>query len=287
MDRRRTAVQAARRALQVRKRLGVALEDPLCAVDLAERLGLEVWFVDIPSMEGIYQPGRRLILLSSLRPAGRQAFTCAHEIGHDEFGDGQQFDELVDSRTEARRSDPIEFRAEAFAGELLMPKTTVALAFKERGADPCTCTPETFYSVSCWLGVGYTALVHHSFAVLRIIDRIRRDHLLRIRLPQLRHRILGAACNAHLIALDRHWRSRAADLHVGDRLALPAGADVEGDCARVIDRSASLTVAEAVRPGLGRTAVSNWSAFIRVSRTAYMGRARFRFDEEEDGDSGD
>lgn len=271
----------------MRKRLGVALEDPLSVIDFAERLGLEVWFVEIPSMEGIYQPGRRLILLSSLRPAGRQAFTCAHEIAHDEFGDGQQFDELVDTRTAVRRSDPIEFRAEAFAGELLMPKTTVTLAFKERKADPCTCTPEAFYAVSCWLGVGYTTLVHHSFAVLRIIDRTRRDNLLRLRLPQMRHRILGATCDAHLIVVDRHWRNRAADLQVGDRLVLPAGADIEGDCAQVIDRSASRTIAEAVRPGLGRTAVSDWSAFIRVSRKAYHGRARFRFDEEEGVDSGD
>lgn len=282
-----TAAQAARRALQVRKRLGVTLEDPICVVDVAERLGLEVWFVEIPSMEGIYQPGRRLILLSSLRPSGRQSFTCAHEIGHDEFGDGQQFDELVDSRTEARRSDPIEFRAEAFAGELLMPKTTVTMAFKERGENPCTCSPETFYALSCWLGVGYTTLVHHSFAALRIINRVRRDSLLRVRLPQLRRRILGAACDSHLIVVDRHWRSRAADLHVGDRLVLPAGADIEGHCARIIDRSSTMSVAEAVRPGIGRTAVSDWSAFIRVSRKAYKGRARFRFDEEEDDDSGD
>jgi hypothetical protein len=282
VDRRRTVIQATRRALEVRKRLGVALEDPICAVDFAERLELDVWFADVPSMEGIYQPGRRLILLSSLRPAGRQAFTCAHEIAHDEFGDGQQFDELVDGRTEARRHDPVEFRAEAFAGELLMPKTTVALAFKERGADPCTCAPETFYAISCWLGVGYATLVHHSFAALHLIHRTRRDELLRVRLPQMRQRILGVSCAAHLLVLDLQWRSRAADMQVGDCLVLPAGADIEGGCARVLDRRGALTIAEAVQPGLGRVAVSDWSAFIRISRKAYIGRARFRFDEEED-----
>lgn len=179
-DRRRVGAQAARRALGVRKQLGIPLDDPINVFDSAERLGLEVWFVDIPSMEGIYQPGRRLIILSSLRPSGRQAFTCGHEIGHDDFGDGQQFDELVDERTDARRLDPKEFRADAFAGELLMPKSTVLRAFQERKADPCTCAPEIFYSISCWLGVGYTTLVHHSSNVLRIIDRSRARQLLRM-----------------------------------------------------------------------------------------------------------
>jgi hypothetical protein len=122
---------------------------------------------------------------------------------------------------------------------------------------------------------------------LRIIGRARRDHLLRVRLPQLRRRILGSPYDGHLVVVDRHWRNRAADLQVGDRIVLPAGAEIEGSCAEVIDRRTSLTIAEAVRSGLGRAAVSDWSTFVRVSRKAYNGRARFRFDEEKDGDSGD
>src|SRR5438552_2182183 len=108
LDRRRVGMQAARRALQVRKQLNISLDDPVNPFDAAELLGLDVWFVDIPSMEGIYQAVKRVVMLSSLRPAGRQAFTCAHEIGHDVFGDGQQFDELVETRTKARRFDARE-----------------------------------------------------------------------------------------------------------------------------------------------------------------------------------
>lgn len=285
-ERRRVGAHAARRALEVRKRLGIALGDPINIHDAAERLGLEVWFVDIPSMEGIYQPGRRLIVLSSLRPAGRQAFTCAHEIGHDTFGDGQQFDELVDERTDARRYDLKEFRADAFAGEFLMPKTTVLRGFRDRTADPCTCAPEAFYAISCWLGVGYTTLVHHSATVLRVIDRARAEQLQRVRLPQMRQRILGRPCAAPLIVVDLQWRDRSIDAQVGDRLVLPAGAKIEGKCARFIEERSGVTVAEAVQPGLGRTTAGDWSSFMRVSRKGYVGRARFRFEEEveDDGD---
>ena len=227
-DTRSLGVRAARRALEIRKQLGVALEDPLNAFDAVERLGLELWFADIPSMEGIYQPARRVIILSSLRPPGRQAFTCGHEIGHDVFGDGQQFDELVDERANFRRVDPAEFRADAFAGQLLMPKTTVLRAFQERSADPCTCPPEAIYAVSCWLGVGYTTLVHHSSKVLRIIPASRADQLLRVRLPHIRKQILGRSADAALLVVDSHWRSRSADVQVGDLLLLPVGAPSRG-----------------------------------------------------------
>ena len=282
-ERRRVGAQAARRALEVRRRLGVPLTVPINVYDAAERLGLDVWFFDIPSMEGVYQPGRRAIIVSSLRPAGRQAFTCGHEIGHDSFGDGQQFDELVDDRTDARRFDLKEFRADAFAGELLMPKTTVLQGFNERGADPCTCAPELYYAISCWLGVGYKTLVHHSLKVLRIIDRARAEHLMRVRLPQLRHRILGQPCVAHLILVDAQWRNRSVDAKVGDRLVLPRGAQIQGQCASLVEERPGFTIAEAVQPGLGRTTIGDWSSVIRVSRKSYVGRARFRFEEEVNG----
>jgi len=285
-DRRRVAAQAARRALEVRKRIGVPLHNPICPYEAAARIGLDLWFVDLPSMEGIYYPNGRAIVLSSLRPAGRQAFTCAHEIGHDAHGDGQQFDELVDDRTDVRRFDLPEFRADAFAGEFLMPKSAVLRAFHERNADPCVCQPEAFYGISCWLGVGYTALVHHSIKVLRIIDAARAGALLRIRLPQIRFRMLGQDCEAPLVVVDECWRDRSIDLQVGHRLLLPKGAAIEGSCARVVEDLQGAVLAEAISPGLGRAAARAWSSFIRVSRRGYVGRACYRFEEEaaDDGD---
>ena len=69
------------------------------------------------------------IILSSLRPAGRRAFTCAHELAHHFRGDSVHVDELVEQWKRPRRFDPKEFAADCFAGALLMPKMAVERAF--------------------------------------------------------------------------------------------------------------------------------------------------------------
>jgi Zn-dependent peptidase ImmA (M78 family) len=110
-NREKLAQAAMVRALQMRARAGYPLRDPVCVYALAERLGIEVRFLDIPSMEGIYRgPKHPTIILSSLRPPGRQAYNCAHELGHHDLGHGAQFDELIDERSQERRFDPKEFR---------------------------------------------------------------------------------------------------------------------------------------------------------------------------------
>jgi hypothetical protein len=63
--------------------------DPYAA---AESFRLRVTF-SATSMEGFYfKPAN--ILVSSLRPVGRRAFTCAHELGHHWFGHGSTIDQL-------------------------------------------------------------------------------------------------------------------------------------------------------------------------------------------------
>ena len=88
-DRKQMARMAAMVALRTRNKAGATLGQAICVYDLAEHLGIEVRFLDIPSMEGFYSknPGP-LILLSTLRPAGRRVFTCAHELGHHVLGHG-------------------------------------------------------------------------------------------------------------------------------------------------------------------------------------------------------
>jgi hypothetical protein len=231
-------------------------------------------------MEGVYEASRRVIVVSSLRPAGRQAFTCAHEVGHDVHGDGPQFDELVDDRTAERRQELTEFRADAFAGELLMPKLAVIRGFSERSADPLTCSPEVFYAVACWLGVGYTSLIHHACQVLRLIGPARAEGLFRVRLPQLRQEILGRPFSGHLVMVDEHWNGRPVDVQVGDLIALPKSAVVEGTCIHPLRGAPRFTVAEAIHAGHGSSAANDWTSPVRVSRRAYVGRARYRFEEE-------
>ena len=55
MDLRRSnlVLEAQHRAMQLRQKLHINLFAPVCVYDLAERRGVEVRFVDFPTMEGI------------------------------------------------------------------------------------------------------------------------------------------------------------------------------------------------------------------------------------------
>lgn len=175
-------------------------------------------FFDIPSMEGVYcASASPTIIVSSLRPPGRQVFTYAHEIGHHEFGHGDQYDESVEHRPEERRHGAQEFQADCFAGALLMPKVVVRRGFSLRGGDPTTAPPELSYIVATWLGVGYTTLVHHMRSALGLITAARADELLRHRPLALRSALLGRECPEHLVVADLQWHGRAIDLQVPPR----------------------------------------------------------------------
>ena len=161
MDRKTIARKATAEALRTRVRAGYGLDAPVCVYDLAGRLGVEVRFFDLPSMEGVYYNSPKPhIVLSSLRPAGRRAFTCGHELGHHSRGDGTCLDEIVEQWVRPR-FDPKEFYADCFAGALLMPKTAVERAFALRKWAISDCTPDQVYAISNYFGVGYVTLVHH------------------------------------------------------------------------------------------------------------------------------
>jgi hypothetical protein len=282
-DKKILAREAIAKALQTRRTAGYAVWDPICVYDLAEKIGVEVRFVDIPSMEGIFYGGENpTIIISSLRPPGRQAFTGAHELGHHVFGHGTQYDELVEQRSEARRFDPNEFQADSFAGALLMPKVTVDRGFALRGWDPATCSPEAFYTVATWLGVGYTTLVHHMQYAMQVIKPQRADELLRQSLIVTRSNLLGKECREHLVVADHHWAGRAVDIQVSDHVLLPPRARIEGKCAAVCEENKTNAVAQGITPGIGRVVVDGlgWSTFIRVTRKQYSGRGKYRFEEE-------
>src|SRR5688572_29385289 len=97
IHRERIAMQAVHSALRLRARLGRSLDGAVCPYDLAIEMGISLRFVAVPSLEGMYQTGSRpLVILNSLRPAGRRAFNCAHELGHHAFSHGDCIDELLD-----------------------------------------------------------------------------------------------------------------------------------------------------------------------------------------------
>ena len=143
----------------------------ICVYDLVERCGVELRFLSIPSMEGIYSAGAPpIIAISSLRQSGRQRFTCAHELGHHVFRHGTRIDQF-EGQEKVRRFDPQEFIVDCFADFLLMPKLAIVAAIKARGINLQTATPLQFFTLAGYFGVGYKTIVHHLWRNLGLIDQ--------------------------------------------------------------------------------------------------------------------
>ena len=277
-DRRAIARQAMGAALRTRRSVGYGLDHAVCVYDLAEKLGVDL---DLPSMEGMYTPASSpTIIISSLRPPGRRAFTCAHELGHHHRRDGVEIDELVE-QWDKPRFDPKEFAADCFAGSLLMPKLAVSKAFAVRGWKIEECTPEQASMVAGYFGVGYTTLVHHLRSALQALPDPRAKALLKISPRKAQSLLLGWQTPQTVVVVDAHWTRRAVDVEVGNLIFVRGGAEPEGACIETLSDLENGRLFRAVKPGIGRLeARSHWSTFVRVSKRDYVGRALYRHWEE-------
>lgn len=289
------AREALQSALRVRQRLGIKLWDAVCAHDIAQRLGIEVTFQNFPSMEGMYiqSSGTPLIVLGSERPAGRQNFSCAHEIGHHEHGDGTRVDEFLDDAHygEARHQkkfDPIEFRADRFASFLLMPKSAVDRAFAVRQLRPADCEPEAIYAVAACLGVGYRTLIEHLCYSLRSISASRASELRRAALPRLRASIAGTPVK-NVKIVDEHWGGHPIDVLVGDGIVAPTGWQTMSDCLSLEGETGDGVwkpgvLLRATRQGEGILSGDGKAIRVRIARQGFAGRAMHRhlYDPDED-----
>jgi Zn-dependent peptidase ImmA (M78 family) len=274
---------AAFKALKIRKDYGLQPHQAICVYDLAEeKLGIKVRFDAIPSMEGMYingDPAR--IILSSLRPAGRIAYTCAHEVGHHVFSHGMQVDEEMENQNLDEIKEE-EYIAECFAGFLLMPKLAVSHGFARRGWEIRNCSEDQAYIVAGWLGVGYTTLINHMNHSLKIISSIRAVELAKVQLQKLRARILGNEVEGHLIVVDKEWFGRPIDAHIDDLVLFKQAIKFEGSCIEYIDSVKGGQLFRMVMPGIARcfTRNGNWAEFVRVSRREYVGQCKYRHLEE-------
>jgi Zn-dependent peptidase ImmA (M78 family) len=279
-ERRRLALRASTTALRIRQKAQIAPHQPCNVFDVADGHGVEVRFAPLPSAEGVYSPGKPVIIVSSLRPAGRQAFTCAHELGHHAYGHGEQFDELIEERGKDRRFDPKEFEADCFASALLMPRTAILKGLSERGWSSKTLTPEQAYTLASWLGVGYGTLIANMHWGMGFLSPDQATALEKVKLPQIRKSILGQECRDHLVVVDAVWSGRAIDAQVDDLILLPPGA-LEGAVVEPVRVIAAGCLVRAIRPGVGRAISADGTAhFVRVGRKQYAGLARFRHLEE-------
>jgi hypothetical protein len=284
-NRQALAKSAAIRALRIRASVHVKPWDAVDVFDLAQQVGVEVRFAKISSMEGMYlRQDAPVILIASERPAGRQRFSCAHELGHHAFGDGTRVDELFVLNSGKDRQDD-EVRADMFAGMLLMPKSAVDHAFSARKLNPVTASPIEFYSVACWLGVGYSTLAAHLHFALRSITQDQFAHIDRSTPKAIRESVLGQPTTEELIVVDEQWSGRPVDTAVGDFLLLPPGTSTEGPFCEKRAEMEQGVLFQTVTPGVGRFESSiGWAAFVRVSRKHYEGRSMFRHLEEVDYD---
>jgi Zn-dependent peptidase ImmA (M78 family) len=283
-ERRRLALRASSAALKLRKQGNIASDAPCNPFDLAIEMEIEVRLAPLPSAEGVYSPGKPVIVVSSLRPQGRQAFTCAHELGHHIYGHGEQFDELVEERGHNRRYDPKEFEANCFASELLMPKTTVLRGLVARGWNVKDLSAEQCYRIATWLGVGYVTLIRHLEHGMGLVGQQQAADLEKIKLPQIRESVLGEKTKEHLVLVDEFWNGRPIDARADDLILLPGGVQIEGDIVARVRTVRGGCLVRATKPGIGRATLpqGGWAQYIRVSRKEFKGLAMFRHLEEVD-----
>ena len=283
-DRVSLARQALRAAIDIRKRTSVPRRSPICVFDLCENIGIEVRFAKGSSFEGIFSKTTNTIIVPSERPPGRQAFSCAHELGHWYFKHGSTIDEL-DSPKNLDSKSPQELLASLFAGYLIMPPWTVKNAFDVRAWSPQCPASHEVYTVAGQLGVGYTSLVTHMHHSLELVDRKNASRLLSTAPKQIRAELLSHIDCPHLIIVDKYWDVHMpVDLRVGDYIVVPNSASVTGNIVSDDGVQSDRTVYVARRPGIGQLTGPNFACFLRVRRMGFVGRSIYRHLEDPDVD---
>lgn len=284
------ARQALRAALRARRQACIDPVDPISIYDFAERYyNLEVWFVDIGSLEGMYEkgtPGR--IFISSHRPAGRQVLTCAHELGHHVFGHGTMVDEYLDDHPSSHNKSPEERLVNFFASHLMMPLEAIRSAFQTRQIQIQNCKPQEVYEISQYLGVSYAGLIQHMRWSLKIINDHHAQSLLKITPKEIKSGFTGQDQYSEVIIANECWTTRAIDLSVNDFLCLPTDFIVDENFFQHVGFNNQNSIFQANKQGISliKAGSSDWCANVRISRSGFNGRNVYRHMEDPDDNSG-
>ncbi len=280
MDRKDLLRQGMQAATDLRDQLDLDPFGPADPFAAAEQLGVTVRFLDT-SMEGFYfkqGPGR--ILLSSLRPVPRRAFTCAHELGHHCFGHGSTIDQLQeDERPDSGKPD--EVLVNAFAAFFLMPSVGLRGAFARRGWSPATASPIETFIVACQFGVGYVTLINRLSYTLREISAARRTELERWTPQRIRRQLLDDDYDSFVV-VDGQNEAATFDVEKGAAVLLPLGVDVEGEAIEHVRLLDEFDLYRAVRRGIATVTGSGEPFDVRVMPEDYVGPAANRFLEDPD-----
>lgn len=277
------ATKALHAANHLRQVLGLSLHVPLCIYDACEKLGVQVRFAEINSMEGMYYQGSPpKILLGARRPLPRRNFTCGHELGHHIFGHGSTIDHLQEEVSHVSWQ-PDEFLVDFFAASLLMPHVGLMRAFSVRSITPVTAMPEEIFAISCQFGIGYETLVNHLAHGVKLISRERAKELRRSSPKEIRNSLLQEDTQSPLIVVDEHWSAPTVDLEIDAYLLTPRAFSVEGPTLRHCNTGCSTELFRAVSPGIGRLINhrTGQSRFVRVSSYQFIGLSKYRHLERE------
>lgn len=280
MDRKRLTREAMQAATDLRDRLDLDPFGPVDPYRASHDLGVKVMLLGT-SMEGFYVKGApSRILLSSLRPVPRRAFTCAHELGHHVFGHGSSMDVLQeDERREVDK--PEEVIANAFAAFFLMPTVGLRGAFARRDWTIAAATPLQFFTVACQFGVGYLTLINHLHYTRREITAARREGLARCTPQRLRRQLLEGEHDA-LLLVDERNEAATFDAEKGTAVLLPPGVRVEGNALVYVRSHPEFDQYLAAKRGCATVAGLDANFDVRVMPKEYVGAAINRFLEDPD-----
>lgn len=286
-DRIATQREAARRGLQLRRSLSIPREHAVNVFDIASSIGVEIQFLDLPSLEGMFYRGPDpKIILPSLkhRPRGRVAFSCAHELGHFDLGHGTRVDEYIGEDDDRPAELPLEeLAADTFASTFLMPRPAVLSRFSCRGWTVEEVSAIELFRIAVEMDVGYGTLLKHLRYGLGMVNDVWMKSRTKFAPKTLRATIAPRSKCSRLVVLDQYWPSFPVDLEVGDCVAvsdllqpqLPSSLRHEDDHdGRRIFRAAV--------PGETQAVVDGRAIAIRVARTGYCGLLKYRY--LEDGD---
>ncbi|WP_273210103.1 ImmA/IrrE family metallo-endopeptidase [Runella zeae] len=279
------------KADEIRYKLELDIFQPINVLDACIKLRLDVRFVDISSMEGLYIRNERgknsTIILSAHRPLPRRYFTCAHELGHHVFNHGSKLDALSERKSSSVSppKDMDEELVDSFAGALLMPLAGVQSEFVKRKWVIPNASPIHFYTVSSIFGVGYETLIVHC-KINRLISDLKAAELLKIKPAKILESLLSLPISdkSYFKLIDNLSLLQVIDLEVTNYIILPSEVQVEGvhlQKCQVTKNGENLFVAK--KPGIVRaiSKENNTSCFIRIQNLNYIGLVQYRHLETE------
>lgn len=275
------ARQAVAAALEIRQKVGIQFDHPVTIIDVALQLGILVCFKHLSSMEGLWCKEKRTIILTSLRPAGRRTFTCAHEIAHCHFNHGTRIDDLLEYAI-SDSFHPEEYLANELAAHLLMPLYAVSRELQIRKWNPATLTALQVYTLASHFGVSYRALLNHLYYAFNMVRKGLFESLSRTSPKMIRSMFCPTVAAGHLVVVDEFWCHRPVDLEVGDLLILPQGTEFDRQLLESVPCPSGLGLAACARSaGIGYLLQGDGSQLLlRVIPKEFEGFAEYRFPDQ-------